>query len=188
MGSYQDVRERAIVDLVWVPGVIGVAAVVLLTEFSVYIIGKILLVGILMLLFTKLGSIGEADAIAFVLITADPYLFSPAAPLLATSAVASVHIAYLFAKKYAGRDIQISLEQFKKEPRWIPKAIVRGGVRTEMPANVNISREEVVAQGKDGDLVDVRYGVPTVAYLGVGYVIFLACLVLFDPSGFLALP
>ena len=51
-----------------------------------------------------------------------------------------------------------------------------------------MAREEVEASGKPGARVEVKYGVPTVAYLGVGYVIYLAYLLIFNYSAFASLP
>ncbi len=188
VASYQDIRERSVTDIVWIGGGAGIALVIILTHESFLIIGKVALIGLITLVFAKFGSIGQADAIAFVIIAADPYPLSPIPALLATSAIAGTHIAYLFAKRYAGSEMQITLEQFKKEQRWIPKSIVRDGVKTEVDRDVNKSREEVLGEARVGDLVQVTYGVPTVAYLGVGYSLFLAYLLIFDPGTFLSLP
>jgi hypothetical protein len=53
---------------------------------------------------------------------------------------------------------------------------------------VNDARDEVVAAKKPEAQVEVRYGVPTVAYIGVGYAIYLIYLLAFNPSAFVSLP
>jgi hypothetical protein len=55
-------------------------------------------------------------------------------------------------------------------------------------ADVNVAREEVEALNKPGAQVEVKYGVPTVAYLGVGYVVYLLYLLALNYSVFSALP
>ena len=188
LAAYQDVRERAVTDLVWLGGAAGVILVIVLTDVSIVILGKVALIGLITLAFTKFGSIGQADAIAFIVISADPYPFSPVPALVATSVVAAIHIAYLFAKRYTGKDIQISLEQFRVEQRWIPRALIKNGVRSEIVRNVNTARDDVLKEAGEGDLVLVSYGVPTVAYLGIGYAAFIVYLLVFDLGTFLALP
>jgi len=58
----------------------------------------------------------------------------------------------------------------------------------EVSGDVNVAREEVEAANKPGASVEVKYGVPTVAYLGVGYVIYLVYLLAFNYSVFASLP
>ena len=195
VASYYDLKERAVSDLVWVPAVVGVAYAV----YAVYggsassglefLVLKVGLIGGIAIAFALLGVIGEADGIAIALVAADPYVLSPLAPLFATSAVALVHIGYEFAVGNARGGRLIPMEQFLREQRWIPKAIVSDdGVRTEVSRDVNEAREEVEAAGKTGGMVDVRYGVPTVSYLGAGYVVFLLYLIVFNYAVFSSLP
>jgi Flp pilus assembly protein protease CpaA len=186
--AYQDIRERAVTDLVWVGAAAGIALVIIFTHVSLLIVGRVTVIALITLAFARFGSIGEADAIAFIVITADPYLLSPLPALVATSVIALIHIGYLFMKRMVGKALQINIEQFRKEQSWIPKAIVREGVRTAVGRDVNTSREDVLAEAKDGDLVEVSYGVPTVAYLGIGYAAFVVYLLVFDLGAFLALP
>jgi hypothetical protein len=61
-------------------------------------------------------------------------------------------------------------------------------VRTEVASDVNVAREDVEARAQAGAMIEVRYGVPTVAYLGIGYVAYLAYLVLFNYGAFASLP
>ena len=194
IASYSDVKERAVSDLAWVPGLIGAGYVI----FSVYtrstfssfefLALKIALIGGIALAFAFLGGIGEADGIAIAFVAADPYLLSPLAPLVAPAAVALVHIGYEFAVGTARGGRTIPMEQFQKEQRRIPKAIVTEGSRTEVSSDVNVALEEVVAANRPAALVDVRYGVPTVAYLGVGYVIYLVYMAVFNFGAFAGLP
>lgn len=194
VAAYQDVRERAVNDLVWIPALVGTGYVFFFvhvndsTQDFEFLVVKVVLVGGIALAFTYMGGIGEADAIALAFVAADPYVLSPLAPLFATAVAAIVHIGYEFAVGNARGPKTIPMAQFLREQRWIPKAIVSDGTRTEVDSDVNVAREEVEKAGKPDGTVEVRYGVPTVAYLGVGYVAYLVYLLLFNYSAFLSLP
>ena len=53
---------------------------------------------------------------------------------------------------------------------------------------MNVAREEVEAANSPGAQVEVKYGVPTVAYLGIGYVAYIAYLLLFNYQVSASLP
>jgi len=194
IAAYQDFRERAVSDLAWIPALAGVAYVV----YSLYasssdltmefIVLKVALIGGIALAFTLLGGIGQADAIALAFLAADPYSLSPLTALFATAVVALIHIGYEFAVGNARGAKMIPMAQFLKEQRWIPKAIVSDGTKTEVDSDVNVAREEVEAAGKPDAMVEVSYGVPTVGYIGMGYVAFLVYLVTLNYSAFASLP
>jgi Flp pilus assembly protein protease CpaA len=194
IASYSDVKERAVSDLAWIPALIGVgytfyALYVGSTSSTLeYLLLKVLLIGGIAIGFAFLGGIGQADGIAIAFVAADPYVLSPLAPLFATAAVALVHIGYEFANGNARGAKVIPMAQFLKEQRWIPKAIVSDEGRTEVSSDVNVAREEVEAANKSGAMVEVKYGVPTVAYLGIGYVAYLVYLLAFNYSAFASLP
>ena len=194
VASYSDVKERAVSDLAWIPALFGASYVVYSfftgasTSNLEFLLLKIALIGGIAVAFAFLGGIGQADGIAIAFVAADPYVLSPIAPLVATAAVALVHIGYEFAVGNARGGRTIPMEQFLKEQRWIPKAMVSGGSRTEVSGDVNVAREEVEAANEPGAMVDVRYGVPTVAYLGIGYVIYLVYMLAFNYSAFVSLP
>jgi hypothetical protein len=189
LAAYSDVRERAVLDLVWIPGVIGAAYSIYWAypnlEFPLV---KLAIVGGVALAFVLLGGVGQADAIGLALIAADPYSLSPIIPLVGAAIVAVCHIAYEFLVGNARGTKTIPLDKFLREQRWIPKAVVSGGVRTEVSKDVNDAREDVQAKAKPGDSVEVTYGVPTVAYLGLGYVGYLVYLLAANPHVFFALP
>jgi hypothetical protein len=189
LASYYDVKERAVYDLVWLPAIAGAAyAVYSAYPNLVFPVLKLALVGGIALAFLLYGGIGQADAIALVLIAADPYRVPLVFPLIGAAIVALAHIAYEFAVGNA-RGVQIiPMEKFLREQRWIPKAVICDGVRREVGRDVNTARDEVEANDKPGTSVEVTYGVPTVAYLGIGYVAYLICLVLFNQVAFLSLP
>ncbi len=194
VAAYQDVHERAVSDLVWAPALAGVAFGAYSLYSSSHILDfefmavKVVLIGGIALGFTLLGGIGQADAIAIAFVAADPYSLSPLGALLATAVVALTHIGYEFAVGNARGPKLIPMAQFLKEQRWIPKAVVSGESRTEVSSDVNVAREEVMGAGKPDALVEVRYGVPTVAYIGIGYVAYLLYLVAFSYSTFAGLP
>ncbi len=194
VATYQDFTERSVNDLVWLPA--GAAAVYVVYSFltgsttaalELFAV-KVALVGAMALAFTLLGAVGQADAIALAFVAADPYALSPLAPLLAAAAVALTHIGYEYAVGNArGRKV-ISMEQFLKEQRWIPEAVVSDGARTEVSSDVNVARDQVEAANNPRAQVEVKYGVPTVAYLGLGYVVYLAYLMLYNYAAFASLP
>lgn len=189
IASYQDVRERAVSDLVWIPALLGAG-------YSIYFSGSLLeleivrigLLGGIALAFTLYGAIGQADAIALVLFAADPNPSSPILPLVGAAVLALSHIGYEVATGEARGTKIITIERFLHEQKWIPKAIITEGVKVEVDRDVNVAREEVAVKQRPGATVEVTYGVPTVAYLGAGYVGYLAYLIVFNPSLFVALP
>ena len=194
IASYTDVKERAVSDLAWIPAMAGVGYVFyeLYVGSAVgtlaFLILKIALIGGIAIGFSLLGGIGQADGIAIAFVAADPYALSPLAPLFATAAVALVHIGYELATGNARGVKTIPMAQFLGEQRWIPKAIVTDEGRSEVSSDVNVAREEVEAADKPGAAVEVKYGVPTVAYLGLGYVIYLTYLLVFNYPVFASLP
>lgn len=193
VAAYQDVRERAVSDLVWVPGIIGAAYVLYsfytgaLSGFEFFLV-KFVLIGGIALGFTFFGYVGQADGIAIALIAADPFVLSPILPLVVAAAVALGHIGYEVAVGNARGTKTIPMAQFLKEQRWIPKAMVYDGSRREVSSDVNVAREEVVAANRPDAVVEVKYGVPTVAYLGAGYVAYVAYLLAFSYAVFALLP
>jgi Flp pilus assembly protein protease CpaA len=185
LAGYFDVKERLVSDLLWIPGAVGVVVLFFLLPSEVVpILIRVGLVGAIGLAFARFGFIGEADAIGLVIATADPSILSLVYIMLATGIVALSHIAALYFMGFVGKSRLIPLEQFRAEARWIPKAIVIGGVSNEVDSNVNISREEVEANAPPGSMIEVQYGVPTVAYIAVGYLIYLGYTLLFNYYAF----
>jgi Flp pilus assembly protein protease CpaA len=185
LAGYFDVRERLVSDLLWIPGAVGVVVLFFLLPTEIVpILVRLGLVGAIGIAFARFGFIGEADAIALVIATADPSILSLVYIMLATGIVALTHIAALYFMGYVGKSRLIPVEQFKAEARWIPKAIVIGGVSSDVDSNVNISREEVEAKAPPGSMIEVQYGVPTVAYIAIGYLIYLGYMILFNSNSF----
>jgi hypothetical protein len=187
IAGYFDVKERLVSDLVWIPALAG-AGLVIYFDPSFGLLLKLGLVGGVGLAFAWYGAVGEADAIAFAFVTADIYLFSPIPALLATGVVIAVHLAYLYFAGFIGKPKVVSLAQFRAEARWIPRAVFKGEVRTEVKRNVNLSRELVEEMGSEGAMVEVQYGVPDVAYIAVGYAVYLVYLVVTQPAFFFSFP
>ena len=193
IASYQDVKDRAVNDLVWIPALAGTAyvfyveATSLTTDFPLEA-ARVILVGGIAFAFAFFGGIGQADAIAIVFVAADPFAISPIPALFAAGAIALVHIGYEYAVGNAKGGQVIPIDRFLKEQRWIPKALVVDGVRTEVNRDVNVAREEVEQKQSPGAMVEVSYGVPTAAYLGLGYAAFLVYLVVFYFSRFVSIP
>ena len=188
LAGYQDVRERLVSDLVWIPAVVGAALVFILApSLWLLVVIRLGLVGAISFGFTKYGSIGQADAIALVLVSTDPSPLTPIPTLFAGGVVALSHIAFLFLRGYVGKSRVIPVAQFRREARWIPKAVIKEGTRTEVEKDVNVSRESVDKIADDSSSVEVQYGVPTVSYIGAGYLAYLAYLAIFDPGLLLGL-
>jgi len=185
----QDIRTRSVLDLVWLPAVIGVLYSVIVAYPSIeLLVIKVGFVGAVALGFTYFGAIGQADAIALVFVAADLDPASPIIPLLGTAAAAGVHIAYQYVVGNAKGTKTIPLKKFTEEQRWIPKAVISEGVRVEVSSDVNVAREEVASRSSEGSLVEVTYGVPTVAYLGFGYLAYVLYLAIFATATFVGLP
>lgn len=189
IAGYQDFKERLVSDLVWIPGVIGVALTIyFLPSEALLLLVRIAVVGGLAFAITKLGYLGEADGIAFVLIAAVPSFTDLFILLFAIAGVSLAAIGYLYATGMAGKDKVITIQQFRSEARWIPQAIIVGGQRQEIDKNVNVSREEVEKITDETVMVEVQYGVPNIEYIAAGYVIFLGILAVFQTSVLLSLP
>ena len=186
IAAYQDVKYRAVSDLVWIPALVGSAYGIysLFPNLDFFLV-KLGLLGGIALVFAVLGLVGQADAIALVFIGADPSRLSLILPLGFAAVAAIVHIAYLALTGEGWGSKTIPINQFQKEQKWIPVAVVVDGVRTEVDSDVNVARDEVEANPKEGTLVEVKYGVPTVAYLGLGYVAFLVYLFAFGNAAIL---
>lgn len=189
IAGYQDVRERLVSDLVWIPAIVGVAlALYFAPSQDLLLLVRIGIIGGIALVVARYGLVGEADGIAFVLVIADPTPLAPLPVLFAVAAVALSHIGYLFATGMTGKEKVISISQFRREARWIPKAVIVGTEKTAVDSNVNISREDVDKVTDDSATVEVQYGVPTVAYIAAGYMIYLVYLAIFQSGVLLSLP
>lgn len=189
VASYQDVKDRAVNDVVWIPALIGLAYVIysMFPNLELQLI-KLALIGGIAMVFVLLGAVGQADSIALVFIAADPYQLSPILPLVCGAAVALGHIGYEVATGNTWGSKTIPIERFLKEQKWIPEAVIADGAREEVNSDVNVARDEVESSHKPGAMVEVKYGVPTVAYLGIGYIAYLVYLLVFNQAVLLSLP
>jgi hypothetical protein len=189
IAGYQDVKDRLVSDVVWIPAIIGVIlAFYFVPSEDLILLVRIVIIGVIAFVVTWYGFVGQADSIAFVLVVADPTPLAPLPVLFAIAAVALAHIGYLYATGLTGKDKVISIQQFKSEARWIPKAIIVGGERKDVEKDVNVSREDVEKVTDETAMVDVQYGVPTVAYIAAGYVIYIVYLAVFHSGVLLSLP
>jgi len=194
VAAYQDLRERAVNDLVWIPAIAGTAYVFysLATsgqyadlEFDVF---RVLLIGGMAFAMVYFGMLGEADLIALVFFAADPYVFGVFFALVGAVIVLVPHLAHVMLTGEGRGSHLIPVSRFLKEQKWIPKATVMDGVRHEVDSDVNKAREEVEGVQKEGMQVEVVYGVPDVLYFGVGYILYLVYLGLFNHALFSSLP
>ena len=194
IAAYQDVRERAVNDLVWIPAVAGTALVFysLATtghyadlEFDVV---RTLLIGGMAFVMVYFGMLGEADLIALVFFAADPYALGVFFALIGAVIVLVPHLAYVMSTGEGRGSHLIPVSKFLREQKWIPKATMLDGVRHEVDSDVNKAREEVEGLQKEGMQVEVVYGVPDVLYFGLGYILYIAYLVLFNYPLFSSLP
>ena len=189
LAGYQDYRDRLVSDLVWVPAAIGVViALYFLPTQDLFLVARLAVVGVIAFLVTRFGFLGEADGIAFVLLVAQPSILDLFVLFFAIAAVALAAIAYLYITGMAGKDKTIPIAQFRSEARWIPKAVVVGGVEREVDKNVNVSREEVEKEADESAMVVVQYGVPNIEYMAVGFIVYVAFLAAFHPQTLLTLP
>jgi hypothetical protein len=189
IAGYQDVKDRLVTDLVWIPAIAGVAlALYFVPSEDLILLVRIGIIGAIALAITRYGLVGEADGIAFVLVVADPTPLAPLPVLFAVAAVALSHIGYLYATGMAGKNKVIGISQFRREARWIPKAVMIGEEKKEVDSNVNLSREDVEKVTDESAMVEVQYGVPTVAYIAAGYVIYVVYLAIFQTSVLLSFP
>jgi hypothetical protein len=187
--GYQDVRERLVSDLVWIPAVIGVIlAFYFVPSQDVFLLVRIGIIGAIAFAAAWFGYVGEADSIAFVLVVADPTPLAPLPVLFAIAFVALGHIGYLYFKGMTGKNKVVTIKQFRSEARWIPKAVVIGGERKDVESDVNVSREDVEKITDETAMVEVQYGVPTVAYIAAGYIIYVVYLAIFHTNVLLTLP
>jgi len=194
VASYQDLRERAVNDLVWIPAMAGTAFVFysLATtgqyadlEFDIV---RILLIGGMTFVMVYFGMLGEADLIALVFFAADPYALGIFFALIGAVIVLVPHLAYVLLTGEGRGSHVIPVSRFLREQKWIPRATIVDGARHEVDSDVNKAREEVESLQKEGMQVEVVYGVPDVLYFGLGYILYLAYLVLFNYALFSSLP
>lgn len=194
LAGYQDARERLVSDYYWIPGIVAaVLAVAFLPSMDFLLVARITLIGVIAFAFAWFGFIGQADAIALTLISSDPSPYAPIPVLLATGVVTLAHIGYLYATGTARKPRLVTLQEFRTQAKWIPKALVVNGVRREITSDVNVSRELAEEHASAGPedaatMVEVQYGVPQVTYIAVGFVLYLAYLAIFQPHLLTALP
>jgi len=194
LAGYQDARERLVSDYYWIPGIIAaVLAVAFLPSMDFLLIARITLIGAIAFAFTWFGFVGQADAIALALVASDPTPYAPIPVLLGTGVVAIAHIGYLYISGTAGKSRLVTLEEFRTQAKWIPKALVVNGERREITSDVNVSRELAEEHATTGaedatTMVEVQYGVPQVTYIAAGFVAYLVYLAIFQPSLLTAFP
>ena len=194
LAGYQDARERLVSDYYWIPGIIAaILAVAFLPSMDFLLIARITLIGVIAFAFTWFGFVGQADAIALALVASDPTPYAPIPVLLGTGVVAIAHIVYLYSNGTARKPRLVTLEEFRTEAKWIPKALVVNGERREITNDVNVSRELAEEHATAGSeeaktMVEVQYGVPQVTYIAAGFVLYVAYLLIFQPGLFFAFP
>ena len=194
VAAYQDIRERAVNDLVWIPAIAGTALVFysLATTGHYADLGfdlvRILLIGGMAFVMVYFGMLGEADLIALVFFAADPYALGVFFALIGAVIVLVPHLAYVMLTGEGRGSRLIPVSQFLREQKWIPRATMLDGVRHEVDSDVNRAREEVEGLQKEGMQVEVVYGVPDVLYFGLGYILYIVYLVLFNYPLFSSLP
>ena len=66
LAAYEDIREREVHDLIWAPGIVGLALLLLLNPLP-YRLPLALFLGAAGYLAARLGYVGQADAIALLL-------------------------------------------------------------------------------------------------------------------------
>lgn len=189
IAGYQDIKERLVSDIVWIPAVIGVAiSFYFLRADWLLLAVQVGVIGALAFVITYYGFVGQADGIAFILLVAGTTPFGLLPAFTAVAIAVAACIGYLYISGQVGKPKVIPLAQFKKEQKWIPKAIIIGDKRRDVEKDVNVSRETVEEISEENATVEVQYGVPTVAYLAIGYMIYLVYLAIFQGGTLLGLP
>jgi len=187
--SYQDFKERSVSDIVWIPAIVGAGYVVVALYPNIQVLlPKLAIVGVIGLVFYFFGKLGQADPIAFAFLVWDPVPFSLVPIMMGTGAVMLAHIGYEYLAGNLGGARVIPIDQFLREQCWIPRAVINNGVRKEVDAGVNVARDLVEKDVSPGSVVEVEYGLPDVTYFGMGYIIYVAYLVLFNLTTFLSIP
>nr|WP_276977289.1 hypothetical protein [Ferrimicrobium acidiphilum] len=191
LAGVQDMKERAISDFVWFPGIAGGIMSIYwcyanlpgtLFYIEIFKFGMFSAIGVV---FVLLGYAGQADAIAMMVIGADPYLLSFLA-LVVAAAVAAGHLVGVYRKGFLKGGLSIPIEQFKAQKQWLPMMIVNAGQTIDITQDVNISREDVMSKAPPGSTVLVQYGLPVVTYIAIGYIAYLVASILIFAGGALA--
>jgi len=185
IAAYQDIKIRAVDDIVWIPAIVGSILAFYLLYPNVSLLAlKIGMMTAFALAFSFLGQIAAADVIALVVVFADPYAFSMLPIFFATLAFLIGHVLYNRLKGIP-RKTTIPVEQFLKEQNWIPLATLKDGKRTEIDEGLDSARDRVEENHEPGSMIEVEYGIPTVAYLGLGYFAYLVYILVFNQGAFL---
>lgn len=175
LAAYQDVRDRWVSDYVWVPAFVGGALLLLRSVGPLLALLVIKIAGLVVLSYAwrRLGLMADADAIGFPLITLSRNLASPLPELITSLVVALVYITAA-RLKHGGFEKTMSPDEALRQNVWIPKKVVNVRTREvrelrgrpeeawESLKKYSGSREYVVVSG---------YGVPLVAFFGMGYVV-----------------
>jgi hypothetical protein len=193
IAGYQDVKDRLVSDVVWIPALVGVVyGLYYLRSELLILLVPIALIGAIALGAAWFGAVGQADGIAFVLVIAGTVPLGLVPGLLevfvGVLVVLGAHVGYLYLNGMVGKPRVIPIAQFRKEANWIPRALIIGGERTEVVKDVNVSRESVDGVTDEAATVEVQYGVPTVAYIAAGYLAYLVLLAVFQTGALLSLP
>ncbi|MDV3244183.1 MAG: hypothetical protein LYZ66_03260 [Nitrososphaerales archaeon] len=189
VASYQDVKERSVSDLVWLPALVGAGyTIITLYPDLLFLVLRMAWVGVIVAVFALSRRLGDADMIALVFFTVDPYRLSPLPAILFAGVFLVGHALYEFGVGNLGKKKKIPIERFLREQVWIPYAVVVGEERIEVSKDVNVSRDEVAAYESKDAMVEVKYGMPDVAYFGLGYLVYLIYLVVFNLPVFISLP
>ena len=189
IGGYQDLKERLVSDLVWIPAIVGIVLVFYFDSPQAILLLVLLgVVGAIAFASTWLGFLGDADGIALIMILAWFVNADLLALALSFAAMAALVFPYLYLTGMFRKEIIIPIQQFKSEAKWIPKAVIIGGNRSEMPKDVNVSHDEVEKITDQSAMVEVQYGVANITVLAVAFAIYLAYIIVFQTGLFLKLP
>ena len=193
VAGFQDVKDRLVSDIVWIPALFGVAFALYYLRSELFVLlAPIAIIAVIAFGAAWLGAVGEADGIAFVLVIAGTVPIGLVPGMLevffGVLVALGVHVGYLYARGMVGKPRVIPIAQFRREANWIPRALIVGGQRTEVVKDVNVSRESVDAVTDETASVEVQYGVPTVAYIAAGYVAYVVFLAIFQSGALFSLP
>ena len=168
LAAYEDIREREVHDLIWAPGIVGLALLLLLNPLP-YRLPLALFLGAAGYLAARLGYVGQADAIALLLWSS---LGGALEFILASLGALAGLLGHLALLKLRGRRRAaiMPLARALSERHWLPRRVFVEGRWRELPRDVNRLWGEL-ERYDPSSAVEVEFGVPMVAYLALGYLL-----------------
>ncbi len=173
LAAYQDLRSREVDDLTWAPAAAGLALLLVAEPVAadVQVLAKVGLMAALAVAWRRMGLMASGDLPALAFLGASACYLSPLPELAASMPIVLAIWAVeagLRARKIVG------IEEAALDPRWIPRRILgEGGEELEDLSRATPEEaSEELGKWKEipGARVELSYGVPLAAAVGLGYV------------------